>query len=110
MNVGLIACLLMGGLFLLFAIIFELLKEKAAFFISGFNAIPKQERATYNQLKMSQDMRNSFLVWSLIFGFGALLSYGISSYMALVSFAVWLLLFLKDVHLDAKKAFEKYKL
>lgn len=100
----------MGGLFLIFAIVFALLKENGAALISGFNALPKQEREKYNQLKMSKDMRNSFFIWFAIFAIGAILSYFISSYIAIISFIVWLILFFKDVHLDTGKAFEKYRL
>ena len=110
MNIGLVACFLMGGIFLVLAVIFALLKEKGAILISGFNTIPKQERKKYNQLKMSKDMRNSLLIWCAIFAVGAILSYIISSYMAIASFIVWIVLFFRDVHLDEEKAFGKYRL
>ncbi|MBO5030633.1 MAG: hypothetical protein J6D08_01900 [Lachnospiraceae bacterium] len=41
---------------------------------------------------------------------GALVSYFITSYAALIAFIVWGILFFKDVHIDAHKAFEKYLL
>lgn len=110
MNLGVITCLLMGGIFLMFAIIFALLKEKGAVLISGFNSLPKQEREKYNQLKMSKDMRNSCFIWFVIFAIGAILSYFISSYIAIISFVVWMILFFKDVHLNTEKAFGKYRL
>lgn len=110
MNIGFTVCLVMGGLFLIFAITFALLKENGAMLISGFNTLPKQEREKYNQLKMSKDLRRSFLIWSAVFAIGAILSYFISSYIALASFIVWLILFFKDVHIDTEKAFGKYRL
>ena len=110
MNIGLVTCLVMGGMFLFFAIVFALFKEKGAILISGFNSIPKQEREKYNQVKMCKDMRNSFLIWFAVFAIGALLSFYISSYVCIGSFIIWLILFFKDVHLDIEKAFGKYKL
>lgn len=109
MNRGFFACALSGLLFLLFALIFTVLKEKVAILISGFNTLPKQERILYDKEKMSRDQRNAFLIWAVIMGLGAVLSCSISKYMAVAAFAVWLLLFLKDVHLDEEKAFGKYR-
>lgn len=42
-------------------------------------------------------------------GTGAICSYFISMYIAIVAYLIWLVLFFKEVHLDAEKAFEKYK-
>lgn len=110
MNIGLISCAILGGTFLVIAVIFTLLKENSAMLISGFNTLSKDEREQYDKLKMSMDMRNSFFIWFLVFALGGLLSYVISQYFALGSFIIWLVLFLKEVHLDPKKAFDKYRL
>jgi uncharacterized DUF497 family protein len=48
MNIGLIACRVMGGMFLIWAIVFTLLKEKGAVLISGFNSMSKQEQEKYD--------------------------------------------------------------
>lgn len=101
---------MMGGIFLVFASVFALLKEKGAILVSGFNSISKTEREKYNQKKISQDMRNSLFLWSAIFLVGAILCYFISQYIAIVSFIVWIVLFFRDVHFDVEKAFAKYKL
>jgi hypothetical protein len=103
------ACAVSCLLFFLAALIFTALKGKAAILISGFNTLPKQERALYDQERMSQDQRNAFFLWSVIMGIGALLSYFVSKYMAIAAFGVWFLVFLKDVHLDEEKAFGKYR-
>ena len=110
MNIGLISCLIMGGLFLIVASIFALLKEKGAILISGFNSLSKKEREKYNQKKISQDMRNSLFLWRLVFLIGAVLCYFISQYTAIVAFIVWIILFFRDVHFDTEKAFAKYRL
>ena len=52
---------------------------------------------------------NSILVWAVIQGIGAVLSYCVSKHIAIAAFAIWLLVFIKDVHLDEDKAFGKYK-
>ena len=41
---------------------------------------------------------------------GAALSFVVTSYMAIPTFAIWGVLFFKDVHIDAHKAFGKYLL
>ncbi|WP_099205903.1 DUF3784 domain-containing protein [Scatolibacter rhodanostii] len=110
MNIGLIICLLMAGAFLMLAAIFALLKERAATLISGFNSLSLQEQKQYDRLKMSNNMRNSFLVWFILFIAGAILSYFVSPYAAAGSFLIWLFLVFKEIHLDAEKAFERYKL
>ena len=109
MNIGFILMGISCLLFLLLALLFAILKGKAAILISGFNTIPKYQRELYDQDRMSRDQRNAFLIWAGIMGIGAILSYFISQYMAVIAFIVWLIVFFKDVHLDEEKAFGKYK-
>lgn len=109
MNIGLIACGIMGGLFFIIAVIFTSLKGKGADFISGFNSKSKEERRLYDEEKLSKDHRNMFWMYSVIFGIGAICSYFISQYLAIIAFIIWLLIFAKDVHFDDEKAFDKYK-
>lgn len=97
-------------LFLLFALIFTILKEKSAILISGFNTMPKEKRELYDKEKLSKDQRNAFLIWAVIQGTGAILAYSLSQYIAIVAFVIWLIVFFKDVHLDENKAFDKYKI
>ena len=110
MNVGVVACLTLGIFFLVFSLCFAILKEKGAILVSGFNSFSKAEREKYDQKRISLDMRNSFFLWAMILFIGALFSYFISSYFAIPAFIIWLILFFKDVHISATKAFEKYKL
>lgn len=109
MNTGFFACAVSCLLFLLSALVFTILKGKAAILISGFNTLPKQERALYDKEKMSRDQRNAFLLWAVILGIGAVASYFVSGYMAFAAFLLWLLVFFRDVHLDEEKAFGKYR-
>lgn len=110
MNIGTITCIMMSVIFLIFSIIFALLKEKGAMLISGFNTMSKMQREKYDKLKMSQDMRNDLFIWSMIFFIGGLISYFITQYIAIISFIVWLILFIRKFHYDPKKAFSKYEL
>ena len=110
MNIGFYACLLLAIIFGIFTFVFFLLKEKAAMLISGFNSLPKKERELYDLARLSKDQRNSMFIWTIIMSVGALLSFFISQYFAIIAFVVWLIVFFKDVHLDTDKAFEKYKL
>ena len=109
MNIGFILMGISCLLFLLLALLFAILKGKAAILISGFNTIPKYQRELYDQDRMSRDQRNAFLIWAGIMGIGAILSYFISQYMAVIAFIVWLIVFFKDVQQKKKKAFGKYK-
>lgn len=109
MNMEIIICLILGVSFSLLSIIFALLKEKSAVLISGFNTISKEEREKYDKKQMSIDMRNSFLLWAIILFLGAVFSYYISKYCAIISIVIWLIIFFKGINIDSEKAFEKYK-
>lgn len=109
MNVWTMLCLLMGLTFGIMALIFMLLKEKGAVLISGFNSLSKEEREQYDTKWMMHDIRNLFLIWTAVLLLGAVLSYFLSDYCGLISILVWVVLFLKNMHLNLDKAFGKYK-
>lgn len=109
MNAGVIVCSVTCTFFLLLAFLFTILKGKASMLISGFDLIPKEKRNLYDLEKLSKDYRNEFLIWSLILGIGAVLSYFISQYVAIVAYIIWLIVLFKNVHFDEEKAFGKYK-
>nr|WP_243190625.1 DUF3784 domain-containing protein [Clostridium gallinarum] len=96
-------------LFTLIWSIFAVLGEKATVLISGFNLKSKEEKKEYDTERMSKDYRKSMIIWIVIFLVGALGSYYINQYWSVIAFVIWLIIFLKDVHLDEEKAFEKYK-
>lgn len=91
------------------ALLFTLLGEKGSILISGFNSLSKSQRDLYDQKKLVRDQRNSLLLWTLILGIGAILSYYISEYFGIIAAIIWFILFFKDVCLDSNKAFEKYR-
>lgn len=86
-----------------------ILGDKGAILIGGFNTFSKDEKALYDKSKIVKGMRNSFLLWALILGIGAVLSYFMSQYLGVISFIIWIVVFFKDFHWGAKKAFERYK-
>lgn len=93
------------------ALLFAVLKGKAAILIAGFNTMPKEQRRQYDRERMSKDQRNAFILWAVILGSGSLLSVLTSSQNAAVlSGFIWLIVFFRDVHLDEEKAFGKYRL
>ena len=106
MNIGLVTCIVLAILFLIIGIIFSLLKEKGAKYVSGFSTLNHPEK--YDKAFISLDMRNQCLTHTVILSLGAILSYFISAYIAIPTYIIWGIVFFKSVHLDAEKAFEKY--
>ena len=104
-------CGVMSIIFWGMALLFALLKGKAAILISGFNTMPKEQRKQYDRERMSKDQRNAFILWAVILGSGSLLSELTSSENAAIAAGIiWLVIFFRDVHLDEEKAFGKYKM
>ena len=106
MNIGFVACLVLAILFLIIGIVFALLKEKGAKYVSGFRTLNHPEK--YDKASISLDIRNQCFTYSLILFLGAILSYFISAIIAIPAYVIWVIVFFKSVHLDAEKAFEKY--
>ena len=65
--------------------------------------------ALAGQLSDRLGRRRMILASSFIFAVGAIAAL-INQWIAIAGFVVWLIYFLKDVHMDAHKAFEKYKI
>lgn len=109
MNIGVVFCIIMAAFFGVLTIVFSWLKERGAILVSGFNSLPKGERAQYDQVRISKDMRNNLFLWTAIYAAGAILAAVLGSYAAIGAFIVWLFVFFREVHLDPKKAFAKYR-
>lgn len=103
------ACFGLAIVFLTLAALLTILGDKGAMLIGGFNTLSATQRNLYDRDKIVKAMRNSLLLWALILGIGGLLSYFVSQYFAILAFIVWLIVFFKNFHWDAKKAFERYK-
>lgn len=110
MNIGFVVCGAMALLCLMLAVMFTVGKEKASIIISGFHEKSKEERALYDEVKLCRDHRNMFLLYTVIYFIGAVGSQFFTSYTAIVSFIIWLIVFSQDVHFDDEKAFGKYKI
>lgn len=80
MNIGFMACIVLGVLFLIVGILFSLLKEKGAKYVSGFSTLNHPEN--YDKASISLDMRNRCFTYALILFLGAILSYFISTLIA----------------------------
>jgi len=106
---GFYICLALSICFACITLVFALLKEKGAMLISGFNTLSKSQRDLYDKKKMVRDQRNSLLLWTLVLGIGAILSYFFSQYFGFIALIIWFILFCKEVHFDVYKALEKYK-
>lgn len=106
MNIGFVACLVLAILFLIIGIVFALLKEKGAKYVSGFRTLNHPEK--YDKAYISRDMRNQCFIYFVILSIGATLSYFLSAYIAIPTYIIWAIVFFKSVHLDTEKAFEKY--
>ena len=108
MNIGFYFCIILVPCFAIMGLLFAVLKEKSAKIVSGFNALSKEEQSMYDKAYIAKDMRNACFLWTAIMLIGSLLSYFLTSYFAIAAYIVWGILFFKDVHIDAEKAFEKY--
>ena len=62
-------------LFVIIGVLFAVLKEKAAQFVSGFILLSKEEQALYDKAYISRDIRNQCFTWAGIMLIGAVLSY-----------------------------------
>lgn len=110
MNIGFWTCGILVIPFAVIGVLFAIFKEKAAKFVSGFNSLSKEEQMLYDKAYISRDVRNQCFLWSAIMLIGSVLSYFVTTYFAIPSFIIWLVLFFKEVHFDTHKAFEKYLL
>ena len=110
MNVGFWLCVILVPCFFAVGLLFLIFKDKAAKFVSGFNTLPEKEQALYDRASISRDIRNACFLWAAIMLVGAVGSLLLTPYFAIAAYGVWGILFFRDIHFDAHKAFEKYLL
>lgn len=108
-HMGTAACLAMAVMMLLCALPFHLGGAKMARFVSGFNMFSPAEREQYDQAAICRDIRDLYLKLFKVMLIGAALSF-LSQWTVPAAFGAWLVLFFKEVRLDYRKAFEKYRL
>ena len=110
MNIGAWMCGVLVIPFAIVGLLFGIFKDKATKYVAGFNMFSEKEQALYDRAAISRDIRNQCFTWSGVMLAGVFLSVLISPYMAIPAFIIWCILFFKDAHIDAHKAFEKYLL
>ena len=99
-----------GVLFLVFALIFRVRKEKACSLIGGFNFFTEAQQAKYDKAAIARDYQRLFTWWTV----GAFLFSVLCLWLHWWAFGSACVLFLfsvvKERHIDAEKAFENYKI
>lgn len=61
MNPSIILSLLLTLFFFILSLVFGALKEKSVFLISGFNILSKEERMSYDCVKLTKDQGKIFI-------------------------------------------------
>ena len=72
--------------------------------------LPKAEQELYDKARISKDMRNSCFIWTSVMAAGALASWLLTTYAFIPAYIIWIILFFRDFHIDARKAYKKYLL
>ena len=101
---------LIGAIFLIFTIIFAVRKEKACKLINGFNFFTEAQQAKYDRARIVLDYFKLFRILAVVMFIGAALCLWLGWPVYIATLAAMLFLIFRDFHLDAEKAFEKYKL
>ena len=99
-----------GVLFLTFAVIFAVRKEKACRLIGGFNFFTEEQQARYDRAAIARDYQKLFTGWTAGAFLFALLCLWFSWWALGAAFVLFLFSIGKDMHIYADKAFEKYKI
>lgn len=69
----------------------------------------QRKREKYDMDRMVKDQADSFALWTVVLFAGFILGLTVHAFCSAFLFVTWVLLFFKDVHLDADEAFEKYR-
>ena len=99
-----------GLIFLIFTIIFAVRKEKACKLISGFNFFTEAQQAQYDKAQLARDYFKLFRTLTIVVFAGAVLCLVLGWPAFVAAIAAMLFLVFRDFHINAEKAFEKYKL
>lgn len=101
---------LMGLIFLIFAVIFAVRKEKACKLIGGFSFFTEAQQARYDKARLARDYCKLFIWLTAVVLLGAVLCLILGWPAFVAAIAAMLFLVFRDFHINAEKAFEKYKL
>ncbi len=101
---------LIGLIFLIFAILFAVRKEKACKLIGGFNFFTEAQQAQYDKARLAHDYFKLFRLTAIVVFIGAALCLFLGWPVFIATIAAMLFLVFRDFHINPEKAFEKYKL
>ena len=96
-----------GVLFLVFAIVFAVKKEKACKLIGGFNFFTEEQQAQYDRTAIAKDYQKLFTWWTVGAFVFAVLCLWLSWWAFGAAFVLFLFSVGKETHIYADKAFEK---
>ena len=99
-----------GTLFLIFAVIFAARKEKACRLIGGFNFFTEERQAKYDRAAIARDYQKLFMRWTAGAFLFAVLALWLAWWALGAAFLPFLISLGREMHLDAEKAFKKYKI
>lgn len=108
--IGFWMCIALAPVFAGLGLLFACMKGSAAGLLAGFNELPAQEQASYDQAWIARDNRNTYLLSAAVMLAGAIGSLLVSGLCAVAAYAIWLFLQFRGFHWDARKAYAKYKL
>lgn len=100
----------LGAVFLIFAVLFAVRKEKACQLIAGFNSMTERQQLQYDQKAIARDYGRLFAAWTIgaFFFAGLCLIWGWIPFGA--AFALLIATTVPHMHLWAENAFKKYKI
>ena len=99
-----------GTLFLIFALVIAMQMEKACRLIGGFNFFTEAQQAQYDRAAIARDYQKLFTGWTVGAFLFAALCLWLSWWALGAAFILFLFSIGKEMHIDAEKAFEKYKI
>ena len=99
-----------GTLFLIFAVVFAVQKEKACRLIGGFNFFTEEQQARYDRAAIARDYQKLFTWWTAGAFLFAVLALRLAWWALGAAFVLFLISIGRNMHIYADKAFEKYKI
>ncbi len=102
-------CIILSLIFYSTSLIFYFGKGKSTKYISGFNSLSKKERENYDLDKIAKDFFNEMCLYANILFAGFLCANVIHQYVGIFFLMVFLILSIKNIKLDVRKSYEKYR-
>ena len=109
-TIALYGSIILGVICLAMTLVFAIGKGRVAHLVSGFNTIPKSEQAKYDLDAIAKDMRNSFLLYTVIMITGLLGTIFFTPYSAFVAWIAFGFLYFRNFSIDPADAYHRYLL